>query len=79
MQMAKKVLFVEQRPDHKYNVTAKGNSKPLAITKTQADAIKKAQKIDPDAALHVERVRDIGPAATSGVKSENGSAGVRPS
>jgi hypothetical protein len=47
MQMSKKVLFVEQRPDHKYNVTEKGNSRPLAVTKTQADAIKKAQKIGP--------------------------------
>lgn len=76
--MAKKVLFVEQRPDHKYNVTEKGNSKPLAITKTQADAIKRARKIAPDAALHVERVRDIGPGRDKWRKSEIGSAGVRP-
>jgi hypothetical protein len=59
--MAKKVLFVEQRPDNKYNVIEKGSPKPLAITKTQAQAIQKAQKIAPDAALHVERVRDIAP------------------
>jgi hypothetical protein len=61
MHMAKKVLFVEQRPDHKYNVIEKGNSKPLAVTNTQAKAIQKAQKIAPDAGLHVERVRDVGP------------------
>ena len=59
--MAKKVLFVEQRPDHKYNVTERGNSKPLAVTNTQAEAIQKAQKTAPDAALHVERVREVGP------------------
>jgi hypothetical protein len=59
--MAKKVLFVEQRPDHKYNVTEKGNSKPLAVTNTQSAGIEKAKKIDPNATLHVERVRDIGP------------------
>jgi len=59
--MAKKVLFVEQRSDHKYKVTEKGNSKPLAVTNTQAKAIEKAQKIAPDATLHVERVRKIGP------------------
>jgi hypothetical protein len=59
--MAKKVLFVEQRADRKYNVTEKGNSKPLAVTKTQGQAIDKAQTIAPDATLHVERVRDIGP------------------
>jgi Uncharacterized protein conserved in bacteria (DUF2188) len=59
--MAKKVLFVEQRPDHKYTVTEKGDPKPLAVTNTQAEAIQKAQRIAPDAALHVERVRDAGP------------------
>jgi Uncharacterized protein conserved in bacteria (DUF2188) len=59
--MAKKVLFVEQRLDQKYKVTEKGGTKPLAVTKTQAEAIQKAQRIAPDAALHVERVRDIGP------------------
>jgi hypothetical protein len=61
MHMAKKILFVEQRPDNKYNVTEKGNSKPLAVTKAQAEAIQKAQKIAAEAALHVERVRDVGP------------------
>lgn len=59
--MAKKVMFVEQRPDRKYNVIEKGNSKPAAVARTQAEGIKKAHKIDPDATLHVERVRDIGP------------------
>lgn len=59
--MAKKVLFVEQRSDGKYKVTEKGSATPLAVTGTQRAAIEKAQKIAPDAALHVERVRDIGP------------------
>ena len=59
--MTKKVLFVEQRPDYKYNVTEKGNSKPLAVTNTRAEAIQKAQTIAPDAALGVERVHDVGP------------------
>lgn len=59
--MAKKVLFVEQREDGKYKLTEKGNAKPLAVTDTQRKAIDKGQKIAPDAALHVERVRNIGP------------------
>lgn len=59
--MTKKVLFVEQRSYYKYNVTEKGNSKPLAVTNTQAEAIQKAQTIAPDAALRVKRVRDVGP------------------
>jgi Uncharacterized protein conserved in bacteria (DUF2188) len=59
--MAEKVLFVEQRPGHKYKITEKGNSKPLAVADTQVEAIQKAQRIAPDAALHIERVRDVGP------------------
>jgi len=59
--MAKKILFVEQRPDHKYNVTRKGEHKPLAVTKTQAKGIDKAYSIDPQATVHVERVRNVGP------------------
>ena len=59
--MAKKVLFVEQRPDGKYKLTEKGNTTPLAVTKTQAKAIDKAQMIAPEATVHVERVRNIGP------------------
>jgi hypothetical protein len=42
------------------------NSRPnadraSAATDTQAEAIAKAKQMDPDAAIHVERVRDIGP------------------
>lgn len=59
--MAKKVLFVEQRSDGKYKVTEKGKTNPVAVTDTQSKAIGKAQKIAPDAALHVERVRNVGP------------------
>ena len=59
--MAKKVLFVEQRDDGKYKLTEKGSAKPIAVTDTQREAIDKAQRVAPDATLHVERVRDIGP------------------
>jgi hypothetical protein len=59
--MAKKVFFVEQRDDKRYNVTEKGVKKPFAVTKTQAKGIDAAKAKDRDAAIHVERVRDIGP------------------
>jgi hypothetical protein len=36
-----------------------GNKKPLAVDATQDAAIKKARKLDPEAAIHVERVRDV--------------------
>lgn len=59
--MAKKILFAEQSADRKYNVTEKGKSKPLAVTENQGQAIDRAQTIAPEATLHVERVRDVGP------------------
>jgi hypothetical protein len=34
---------------------------PSAVTDTQAEAIARARQINPNAAIHVERVRDIGP------------------
>jgi hypothetical protein len=58
--MSKKQLFIEQRDDGKYSVRPP-KSEPIATTKTQAAAIKKAHAIDPDATLHVERVRNVGP------------------
>jgi hypothetical protein len=59
--MAKKVFFVEQREDKRYNVTEKGVKTPFAVTSTQAKGIDAAKGKDPDAAIHVERVRDVGP------------------
>jgi len=59
--MAKKVFFVEQRDDKRYNVLQKGIKTPLAVTQTQAQGIDTAKIMDPDAAIHVERVRDVGP------------------
>jgi hypothetical protein len=59
--MAKKVFFVEQRDDKRYNVTEKGVTTPFAVKPTQAEGIDAAKAKDPNAAIHVERVRDIGP------------------
>ena len=58
--MAKK-LFIERRPDGRYSVEKPDASRASAVTKTQADAIAHARAMDPDAALHVERVRNVGP------------------
>jgi hypothetical protein len=59
--MAKQVFFVEQREDGRYNVTKKGVKTPFAVTPTQARGIGVARFRNPDAAIHVERVRDVGP------------------
>jgi hypothetical protein len=59
--MAKKIFFVEQRDDGRYKVTEKGVKTPFAVTPTQAKGITAAKAKDSDAAIHVERVRDVGP------------------
>ena len=59
--MSKDKLFVEQRPDGRYNVSKPNTDRPSAVTDTQAEGIARARQINPNAAIHVERVRDIGP------------------
>ncbi|MBK3665061.1 DUF2188 domain-containing protein [Bradyrhizobium diazoefficiens] len=59
--MAKNEFFIEQRPDGRYNVLRPSADRASATTNTQAEAIDKAKAIDPDATIHVERVRDVGP------------------
>jgi hypothetical protein len=59
--MAKNEFFVEQRPDGRYNVSRPGADRASAVTDTQAEGIDKAHSMDPNATVHVERVRDIGP------------------
>jgi hypothetical protein len=53
-----KNLFIEQHKDG-YAILRGGVEKPLAIEPTQDAAIEKARKLEPDAAIHVERVRNI--------------------
>jgi hypothetical protein len=59
--MVKKAFYIEQRDDGRYNVSHAKADKPEAVTQTQAKGIAKARSIDPEAAIHVERVRNIGP------------------
>jgi hypothetical protein len=53
-----KNLFIEQHKDG-YAILRGGVKEPLAIEPTQDAAIEKARKLDPDAAIHVERVRNV--------------------
>jgi hypothetical protein len=59
--MPKKVFFIEQRDDKRYNVSRPNSVRASAVADTQAKAIKEARKMDLEATLHVERVRNIGP------------------
>ena len=52
-------IYVERHEDG-YAVTRPGAQRASAVTRTQAQAIERAGEIAPDAAIHVERVRNTG-------------------
>jgi hypothetical protein len=56
--MAKDALYIERRKEGDYAVRRPGSERASDILPTQDRAIKRAREIDPDAAVHVERVRD---------------------
>jgi len=56
--MAKNEVFIERREQGDYAVRKPGSERASAILPTQAEAIERARKMNPDAAVHVERVRD---------------------
>jgi Uncharacterized protein conserved in bacteria (DUF2188) len=51
-------LYVERREDNSYAVRKPGSERASAVTRTQAEAIDRAKQLNPDAAVHVERVRN---------------------
>ncbi|MBS1717796.1 MAG: DUF2188 domain-containing protein [Armatimonadetes bacterium] len=57
----KEEFFIEQRPDGRYNVARPNAERASAVTDTQGEAIDRARQMNPDATLHVERVRSVGP------------------
>lgn len=56
--MAKQKLFVEKRPQGDFAVRKANSERASAVADTQKEAIQQAKKIDNEAALHVERVRN---------------------
>lgn len=54
-------FFIEQRPDGRYNILRPNADRASGAADTQREAIDRARQMDPDAAIHVERVRDVGP------------------
>jgi hypothetical protein len=52
-----KELYVERRKEGDYAVRRPGSERASAVEETQAKAIERAREIEPDAAIHVERVR----------------------
>jgi Uncharacterized protein conserved in bacteria (DUF2188) len=56
--MSKKELYVEQREEGDYAIRRPSSERASDVRDTQAEAIERAREIDPNAAIHVERVRD---------------------
>lgn len=56
--MAKDEFFIERRDQGDYAIRRPGSERASAILPTQAEAIERAREMNPDAAIHVERVRD---------------------
>lgn len=54
----KEQFFIERRDGKDYAVRRGGAERASAIAPTQAKAIAKAEKLDPNAGISVERVRD---------------------
>jgi hypothetical protein len=59
--MTKRNDFYIEQHDGQYKVSRANAARASAVTDTQKEAIARAREIDPNAAVHVERVRDIGP------------------
>ena len=51
-------FFVERRPEGDYAVRKPNSDRASAVERTQGDAIDRARDMNPDAAIHVERVRN---------------------
>ena len=56
--MGKAALYIEKRETGDYAVRRPGFERASATAPTQKEAIERARQLNPDAAVHVERVRD---------------------
>jgi len=51
-------FFIEQRLRGDFAIRKPGSQRASAVASTQAKAVAKARKMNPEAVIHVERVRD---------------------
>jgi hypothetical protein len=56
--MSDEKFFIEQRPEGDYAVRKPDSKRASAVAPTQKEAIEQAEKINPDATVLVERVRN---------------------
>ncbi len=55
--MSKKEFFIEKRDEGDYAIRKPNSDRASDIAPTQKEAIERAKELDPDATIHVERVR----------------------
>ena len=55
--MADDPFFIEKRPQGDFAIRKPNSERASAVEPTQADAIDRARAMNPDAPIHVERVR----------------------
>jgi len=51
-------LFIEPRAEGDYAVRKPDSERASAVAPTQAEAIERAKQLNPNAAIHVDRVRN---------------------
>jgi Uncharacterized protein conserved in bacteria (DUF2188) len=56
--MAKHELYVERREEGDYAIRRPDSERASDVCDTKGEAIERARDIDPNAAIHVERVRN---------------------
>jgi Uncharacterized protein conserved in bacteria (DUF2188) len=56
--MPKRELYVERREEGDYAIRRPDSERASDVCDTQAEAIERARDMDPQAAIHVERVRN---------------------
>jgi uncharacterized protein DUF2188 len=50
--------YIERREEGDYAIRKPNSERASGVAPTQAEAIEKAREMNPDAAIHVERVRN---------------------
>ena len=59
--MAKDKIFIEPRPNGGFGAKHEGGKRAVIVEQRQGDVIQQTKAKYPDAAIHVARVRDVGP------------------
>jgi hypothetical protein len=55
--MKENEYFIERREEGDYAIRKPNSERASGVEDTQADAIRRARELNPDATIHVERVR----------------------